>query len=1155
MIFRPDSLIIAFIFIIFDVDALCINVYLNRNIMKRAYYLLLTLAVAMVGCTRAEIPYDSTVEDPDSGGGETSLTDPGLAWSASSYEASLGGTNTYPTLTNSYGVTVTYASSDTSVATIDSSSGSITLVAEGTAVITASSEETSIYEEDSAYYTLTVVKSASGLSWSAESASVVIGSDYTLPTLTNPNNLTITYSSSDEGVATISESGTVTLIADGSTTITATSAETDNFESGSVSYVLNVTKATDGISWSVSTATVTIGASNNTYPVLNNPGEQTVSYSSSNTGVATISSDGTVTLVAEGTTTITATSEAKSTDTVDYTASSVSYTLTVQAEGSNLINPGLGWPTTAYTATMGSSFTSPTLTNPYNLSITYTSSDTSVATVASDGTVTLVAAGTTTITATSAATDTYSAGSAYYTLTVSLADAGISWSGSYYTATYGSSNSFPTFTNSNNLSVTFTSSDTSVATVDSDGNPTLVAAGTTYISAYYAGSDTYAETTVTYTLKVNKGTPTLTWSSSSYSASLEDSSWSFPTLTSDPSDLTINYTSSKTSVATVNSSTGVPTLVAAGTTTITATSTATDQYKSVSATYSLSVTSSADDGAVTTTFSSSGDTSSDDDISNTTFTRLVTVTYSTSGATVTGYTAVSDVMDVSVSSNQVTITYTGSENVVYKLAGTASNGFFKLYSSKKQAIWLNGVSITNSSGAAINNQSGKRTFVYVDGTNTLADGSSAAYNTSNSEDMKAVFFSEGQLVFSGSGSLTVTANNSQEKSGITSDDYVRIMDSPTIKVTTGSSSGHCIRGKEYVQLTSGTTTLTSKGSKKKGITSEDYVLVEGGTHTITVSGSAAYDSDDAEYKGTAGIKADNYFAMTGGTVTITNSGTGGKGVKAGTYDYDTGTLSDSYMTGGTLKITTTGSEYTTGDVSSKAIKIGYKEKSGSSYKYGGNFKISGGSIVINCSKSEGMETKGALTISGGQTYVYSTGDDAINSQGELNISGGYVYGHSTANDGIDTNCDMKISGGYVFGITTKGSPEVALDANTEGGYKLYIYSGATVVAYGGLESGYSSSNTVYTLSGTANAWNALYSSSSYIAAFKAPSGISSFAVTAPSLSKGYKSVSVGSTTYCNGVWATSGISGGTAVSLSSYSGGGQGGGGGQPGGGGGGGHR
>ena len=649
--------------------------------------------------------------------------------------------------------------------------------------------------------------------------------------------------------------------------------------------------------------------------------------------------------------------------------------------------------------------------------------------------------------------------------------------------------------------------------------------------------------------------PGLAWSASSLIILVDQEDYELPTLTN-PHQLPITFASSNSAVATITEDGTVTILNAVGTATISAAFAGDDTYAARTVSYALVVTDGADDGAVNTSFASAG-SGDDDDISQTTFTRLVTVTYSSSGATVSGYSAVADVMDVAVSGAQVTITYTGTENVAYKLSGTSSNGFFKLYSTKKQALWLSGLSLTNPSGAAINNQSGKRTFIYVDGTNTLADGSSATYSTSSDEDMKAVLFSEGQLIFSGPASgtnkLTITANNAQSKSAIASDDYVRMLANATVSVTAGSSAGHGIKANDYVQLSDGTLDITTKAAMKKGITADDYVLVEGGTTTITVSGGVAYDSDDSEYTGSAGIKADNYFGMTGGTVTITNTGAGGKGVRAGNYSYYTtnGSLSDSYISGGTLTIKTSGSE--SNDVSTKAIKIGFKEGSGRNYVYGGNLVVSGGSIIANTSKSETIETKGKLTITNGSVYAYSTGDDAINSQGEMNISGGYVYGHSTANDAIDTNCDMKISGGYVFAVTTKGSPEVALDANTESGYKLYIYSGATVVAYGGLESGYSASQTVYSMSGTANAWNALYNGSSFIAAFKAPSGASSFSVSAPSLSSGYKGVSVGSSTYCNGVWATSGISGGSSVSLSSYSGGGnQGGGpgGGGPGGGG-----
>ncbi len=733
---------------------------------------------------------------------------------------------------------------------------------------------------------------------------------------------------------------------------------------------------------------------------------------------------------------------------------------------------------------------------------------------------------------------------------INVSDPGLEWSASSYEAVLGGENSFPTLSNVNGVSVSYSSSDTSVATVDSSsGEVTLVGTGTTSIIASSEADGTYSAGSVYYTLKVVKYSVTLSYSESTFRVSLEEGSSSYPTLTVSPSSLlsSVSYTSSNTSVATISSS-GSVTLVGAGSTIISAAFAGDDNYKSASAQYTLVVTSSADDGAEITTFASAG-SGDDDDISLTTFTRLVTVTYSgTNTPTVTGYSAVADVMDVSTSGAGVTITYTGSENVVYKLTGTTSNGYFKLYSSKKQAIWLSGASITSTTGAAINNQSGKRTFIYVEGTNKLADGSSAAYSTTGDEDMKGVLFSEGQIIFSGPSSgtntLTVTANNAQGKSAIVSDDYVRFLANASVTASAGSGAGHGVKGNEYVQISDGALSITTNANMKKGITADDYVLVEGGTTNIKVTGGVAYDSEDSEYTGTAGIKADNYFAMTGGTVTINNEGTGGKGISAGNYSYyssNGNSLTDSYISGGTLTITTSGSE--SNDVSSKAIKIGFKQRSGYSYIYAGNLLVSGGATSCTCSKSESVEVKGKLTVSGGSFYASSSGDDAINSQGEMNITGGYVYGYSSANDAIDTNCDMKISGGYVYAITTKGNPEVALDANTEGGYSLYIYSNATVVAYGGLERGYSSANSVYTLSGTANAWNALYDGSSYIAAFKAPSNYSSFAVTAPSLKSGYKNVTVSSGSQtCNGVWATSGISGGTSVNLSTYNGGSQGGG-------------
>lgn len=87
----------------------------------------------------------------------------------------------------------------------------------------------------------------------------------------------------------------------------------------------------------------------------------------------------------------------------------------------------------AATATLNEDFTEPTLTtNPANLNVTYSSSDTNVATVnETSGEVTLVAAGSTTITATFAGNDTYNGNSASYTLTVSSPSTPVTGSGKY----------------------------------------------------------------------------------------------------------------------------------------------------------------------------------------------------------------------------------------------------------------------------------------------------------------------------------------------------------------------------------------------------------------------------------------------------------------------------------------------------------------------------------------------------------------------------------------------------------------------------------------------------------------------------------------------------------------------------------------------------
>ena len=80
---------------------------------------------------------------------------------------------------------------------------------------------------------------------------------------------------------------------------------------------------------------------------------------------------------------------------------------------------GLQFSETSCTAVLGQAFTAQELTKATNAAVTFSSSNTDVATVdATSGTVTLVGAGTTTIKAEAPENDTYTAGSAQYTLTV-----------------------------------------------------------------------------------------------------------------------------------------------------------------------------------------------------------------------------------------------------------------------------------------------------------------------------------------------------------------------------------------------------------------------------------------------------------------------------------------------------------------------------------------------------------------------------------------------------------------------------------------------------------------------------------------------------------------------------------------------------------------
>lgn len=101
-----------------------------------------------------------------------------------------------------------------------------------------------IKDQTFAFYVKTAkdTRAEAGLSYAQSEYSANLGESFTAPTLTNPNNLTVSYSSSNESVATVNAStGAVTLVAAGSTVITASFAGDATYQPGTASYTLTVT--------------------------------------------------------------------------------------------------------------------------------------------------------------------------------------------------------------------------------------------------------------------------------------------------------------------------------------------------------------------------------------------------------------------------------------------------------------------------------------------------------------------------------------------------------------------------------------------------------------------------------------------------------------------------------------------------------------------------------------------------------------------------------------------------------------------------------------------------------------------------------------------------------------------------------------------------
>lgn len=340
----------------------------------------------------------------------------------------------------------------------------------------------------------------------------------------------------------------------------------------------------------------------------------------------------------------------------------------------------------------------------------------------------------------------------------------------------------------------------------------------------------------------------------------------------------------------------------------------------------------------------------------------------------------------------VTVTST-KKDIAYTLKGTTTNGSFKLYSDKKTQITLDNVNITNPKGAAINIQSGKTMLIDIaDGTqNVLEDG--ASYTTSTGEDQKGALFSEGQLVFSGEGQLSVKSNGGH---GIVSDDYVRVRSG---NITINSVRDGINTNDRFIMY-GGNVTITAQ---QDGLDiGKGYIELGGGKLTVNAVDEGITASYEGESDGSTDPTISPYIDIKGGLIKVTTTGDKGHALRA---------MSTFTMTGGIVQATVEGA-------GSKALLSE------------GNMSLTGGKItayttgdalyeadIKELSSSAALRSKGKLTITNMTIGAMSTGKGgkAINNVGDIAMSNSTVtaiaLGERFENNALDARAR---------GITTDG---------------------------------------------------------------------------------------------------------------------------------------
>ncbi len=460
--------------------------------------------------------------------------------------------------------TVTWTSSDPAVATVDAT-GLVTAVAAGTATVTATTNDGSNLTAACAVTVKPAVVPATSVTLNETTAEVTVGETLQLTATVLPEDATdqsVTWSSIDEGVATVDETGKVTAVAPGTATITATTNDGSNLSAACTVTVKPAVVPATSVTLNETTAEVTVGETLQLTATVapENASNPTVTWSSSDDAIATVDANGLVTAVAAGTAIITA-------STTDGSNLSASCEVTVKQ-----LAVSLTLDKTAAEVTVGETLLLNATVLPDNTSnpaVTWSSSNDAVATVDANGLVTAVASGTATITATTADGSNLTASCS---VTVKQLAVSLTLDKTAAEVTVGETLQLTATVvpdNTSNPAVTWSSSNDAVATVDETGKITAIAAGTATITATTTdGSNLTASCEVTVkpaVILVNSIVLDKTTAEVVEGGMVKLTATVLP---EDATDKSVTWTTSDAAIATVNED-GLVTAVAPGTVTIT----------------------------------------------------------------------------------------------------------------------------------------------------------------------------------------------------------------------------------------------------------------------------------------------------------------------------------------------------------------------------------------------------------------------------------------------------------------------------------------------------------------------------------------------------------------------------------------------------------